>query len=105
MQIDLEGYQVGPFKLQPQEREILALLLRNENRVVKHQDIWRALWGRIGPNAPADPRALIIVRMVHLRRKIEQTSFRIRNVKGVGYLIANQNNKSVMTDHMERENG
>jgi DNA-binding response OmpR family regulator len=85
--LDLEGYRIGNHRLQPQEKEILALLLRNEGRVVKHEDIWNHLWGRIAPNGPKDPRGLIIVRMVYIRRKLQGTDYEIESLKGVGYRL------------------
>jgi DNA-binding response OmpR family regulator len=86
--LDLEGYRIGNQRLQPQEKEILALLLRNEGRVVKHDDIYNHLWGRIHPNGPKDPRGLIIVRMVYIRRKLEGTDYDIESLKGVGYRLS-----------------
>jgi len=91
--IDLDAHRIGEQHLQPQEKEILGLLLRNEGRVVTHHEIRNLLWGHLGTNGPADPQMTILVRMVYIRKKLADTPYRVVNKRRVGYMLLRMENK------------
>lgn len=70
LEIDLARHQVRrvgtPIELTPMEYDLLAMLVRNANRVVTFQMLLEAFWGE----EYEDTRALR-VHISHLRRKIE----------------------------------
>ena len=72
------GQTVG---LQPRERSVLEVLLRNRDRVLSKERLLRAVWGL---DAPGDAN-LIEVYVSGLRRKIGAA--RIDTVRGLGYRL------------------
>ncbi|MFE9765994.1 response regulator transcription factor [Streptomyces sp. NPDC005808] len=72
------GQAVG---LQPRERAVLEVLLRNRDRVLSKGRLLRAVWGL---DAPGDAN-LIEVYVSGLRRKIGAA--RIATVRGLGYRL------------------
>ncbi|MGW3287971.1 response regulator transcription factor [Streptomyces sp. NPDC001002] len=73
-----DGRAVG---LQPRERAVLEVLLRNRDRVLSKERLLRAVWGL---DAPGDAN-LIEVYVSGLRRKIGAA--RIDTVRGLGYRL------------------
>jgi len=93
MFIDLDAHQIGEHHLQPQEKDILALLLKNEGRVVTHHEIRNHLWGHLGNNGPADPQATILVRVFYIRKKLKGTPYQVISRRRVGYILLRVENK------------
>jgi two-component system, OmpR family, response regulator len=70
-------------ELQPRERALLEVLVRNRDRVVSKDRIGAAVWG-----LEADLESNIVeVYVSHLRRKIGAA--RVQTVRGLGYRLVN----------------
>ena len=73
-----------PVALQPRERDLLEVLLRNHPRVMSKGRLLDAVWG---VDAPEDPN-LVEVYISYLRRKIG--AGRIQTIRGLGYRLAGE---------------
>ncbi|MCX8071721.1 MAG: winged helix-turn-helix domain-containing protein [Candidatus Binatia bacterium] len=90
IRLDLDAYEVSvagePVQLYLRELEILELLLRNPNRVLRREEIIAAVWG--SPNA-VEERTID----VHIRRLRQHLGGKrgageaIVTVRGVGYKL------------------
>jgi two-component system KDP operon response regulator KdpE len=90
LRVDLEKRSVSvagvPVQLTPHEFGLLALLARNEGKLLTHSAILREVWGR----AYADESHYLHVYVSQLRRKIEPDPTRPRyilTVPGAGYRL------------------
>ena len=90
LHVDLEKHAVSfagePVKLTPHEFELLALLARNEGKLLTHETILREVWGR----AYADESHYLHVYVSQLRRKLEPDPSRPRYIltePGAGYRL------------------
>lgn len=81
----------APLDLTQREWELLELLVQRCGEVVTREDVlaaWRASPAESGaPGAPVNSNALEVY--VHrLRRKLDPSSLSIRNIRGLGYMLA-----------------
>jgi len=90
LRIDLEAHAVSfagkPVQLTPHEYALLALLARNEGKLLTHRAILREVWGR----AYADESHYLHVYVSQLRRKLEPDPARPRYIvtePGAGYRL------------------
>ncbi len=90
--LDLEKHAVfrngTPLSLTPNEYDLLALLMRNEGKLLTHQAILREVWGR----GYGDESHYLHVYVSQLRRKIEPDPTRPRYLltePGAGYRLVN----------------
>jgi two-component system KDP operon response regulator KdpE len=90
LRVDLEKRAVSlrgePVRLTPHEFELLALLARNEGKLLTHETILREVWGK----AYADESHYLHVYVSQLRRKLEPDPSRPRyilTVPGAGYRL------------------
>ena len=90
LKIDLDAHAVffddRPVQLTPHEYALLALLARNEGKLLTHQAILRDVWGR----AYADESHYLHVYVSQLRRKLEPDPARPRYIltePGAGYRL------------------
>jgi two-component system copper resistance phosphate regulon response regulator CusR len=67
------------------EFEILALLLRNANRIVSRETLAREVWNGMRRATPLDN--VIDVHIANLRRKLRDDQRLIRTVRGVGFIL------------------
>jgi len=80
-QVKLSGRAIS---LSPTEFDLLAVLLRNRDRVVTQQQLLEEVWG----NSLADPKRVRLY-VSYLRRKLEQAGEPglIETVRGLGYRL------------------
>jgi two-component system, OmpR family, copper resistance phosphate regulon response regulator CusR len=71
--------------LTAKEFEILALLLRNADRIVSRETLAREVWDGMRRATPLDN--VIDVHIANLRRKLSDDQRLIRTVRGVGFLL------------------
>jgi two-component system KDP operon response regulator KdpE len=90
LRIDLEAHAVffgaKPVQLTPHEYALLALLARNEGKLLTHRAILREVWGR----AYSDESHYLHVYVSQLRRKLEPDPARPRYIltePGAGYRL------------------
>ena len=93
MAVDIPGHTVSldgkPLKLTPKEFELLAILVRNADRVVTHRQILTAVWGP----AHAEDLQYLRVFIGQLRQKLKPTPASpelILTEPGVGYRLATE---------------
>ena len=82
--------QAGAETLEPRVMQVLVALGRNLGEVVTRDDVlaaWRASPPEPGQTAaPLNSNALEVY--VHrLRKKLDQSSLNIRNIRGLGYML------------------
>ena len=90
LRVDLDAHAVSvagrPVQLTPHEYALLALLARNEGKLLTHQAILKEVWGR----AYADESHYLHVYVSQLRRKLEPDPARPRYIltePGAGYRL------------------
>lgn len=70
-------------RLTPSELRVFELLLNRQ--VATHVAIEHVLWGNDPNGGPRDARGVINILILHLRRKLQSSTLRIKNIWGNGY--------------------
>ncbi len=85
LKVDLEAYKVWvkdkEIELTTTEFNILRILIENDGKVLSRERILEALWG----NEKYVVERTVDVHIRHLREKLGEAAFFIKNVRGVGY--------------------
>ncbi len=95
LQLDHEKHKASlageTLDLTQREWELLELLVNRCGEVVTREDVlasWHALPQELGQPAPAPLNSNALEVYVHrLRRKLEPSSLKIRNIRGLGYML------------------
>jgi DNA-binding response OmpR family regulator len=74
-----------PTELTPKEFEILAVLLRNEGRVLSRERIVSEVWG----GRVADPR-VVDAHVKSIRRKLGDAAGALQTIRGVGFRLSSR---------------